>query len=240
MCFSPEASFAAGVALLPAGGYCVRQALAKQRSYLGFAAIPLFFGIQQLCEGFVWLGVGRGEEGLIRTASIGFLFFALAWWPFWIPLATLMVESQPGRKRLIAAVTCLSLTWGLVLFYPVASDPERWLTTRAVHHSIQYGYPDLPVYRIVPQTWLRLLYFATIAVPLAVCSHRKGGAFGGLLVVSVVVSQWFYWYAFVSVWCFFAALLSLLLCYFFATEGKVGEEAPPSGPSLRPVGGNER
>jgi hypothetical protein len=49
-------------------------------------------------------------------------------------------------------------------------------------------------------------------------SNRKSGAFGGLLAASVVVSQGLFAYAFVSVWCFFAALLSLLLCYFFASR----------------------
>ncbi len=102
MCFSAAANFTVGAALLPAGGYCVRQALANLRSYLGFAVIPLIFGVQQLCEAFVWVGVGRRDDGLTRTASVAFLFFALAWWPFWIPLCSWFVETQLGGKRVLA------------------------------------------------------------------------------------------------------------------------------------------
>src|SRR5579862_5811777 len=160
MCFSAEASFAVGAVLLPAGAYCVQTALRKNRSYLVLAAIPLCFSAQQFCEGVVWLGLGRNDGALSERASLGFLFFALAFWPFWIPLSALLLETQPTRKWLIGFITLLSLAWGLVLYNPIVQDPQRWLTIQVVHHSVQYDYFALPVYQNISRTWLRLFYLA--------------------------------------------------------------------------------
>lgn len=215
MCVSAEASFVVGALLLPASGYCVRASLRQNRAALALAAIPLFFGIQQFCEGFVWLGLERNDPDLTRGGSLAFLFFALAFWPFWMPLATWLVETRPARKRGIGILVILSLAWGVLLFSPLAADPQRWLTVEQVHHSIQYRFPDLPVYRFVPSPWLRLFYLLTIFVPFLLCSDRRFLMFGCLLAASALVTHWVFTYAFVSVWCFFAALLALYLCWAF-------------------------
>src|SRR5438046_3083211 len=97
MCFSTEASLGVAVVLLPVGSYCAAAAAHKDRAYLPLAAVPLLFGIQQLCEAGVWLGVGRSDPDQTRRASLGFLFFAIAFWPAWVPLAAAAVE--PGGPR---------------------------------------------------------------------------------------------------------------------------------------------
>jgi hypothetical protein len=215
MCISAEASFIVGAVLLPAGVYCVRAALRKNRSFLALAMVPLFFSVQQFCEGVVWLGLGQPDEARSQQAALGFLFFALAFWPFWIPLSALFLETHRTRKWLIGVITLLSITWGLVLYYPIAADPQRWLTVQVVHHSVQYNYFGLPVYRVVSPAWLRFFYLATIAVPVGICTNRQGFTFGLLLAASAVVSHFVFAHAFVSVWCFFAALLTLYLCLVF-------------------------
>ena len=91
MCFSAEASFAVGAVLLPAGIYCAKTALRKGRRYLGLAAIPFFFAAQQFCEGVAWMGLRRDDPNLTQAGSLGFLFFALAFWPFWIPLCAFLI-----------------------------------------------------------------------------------------------------------------------------------------------------
>src|SRR6187431_977619 len=103
MCFSAEASFAVGAALLPAGFYCVRQAFHKRLSYLGLAAMPLFFGVQQISEGFVWLSLGHGDAAHARTASLVFLIFAFGVWPFWLPFQAALMERQLGRRCFLIA-----------------------------------------------------------------------------------------------------------------------------------------
>jgi hypothetical protein len=116
MCFSAEASVAAGVALLPAGAFAIATALRKDRAYLPLAALPLLFGVQQLCEAGVWIGLERGEPGLVRLATLAFLFFAIAFWPFWIPLVAACIEGRPAWRLLFFVTTGVGLN---------SSQPER-------------------------------------------------------------------------------------------------------------------
>jgi hypothetical protein len=48
----------------------------RDRSAIPVAGIPLLFGIQQFCEGMVWVGLGRVDADLTRNAAIVYLFFA--------------------------------------------------------------------------------------------------------------------------------------------------------------------
>ena len=52
MCFSANASFAAGALLLGISAFTIRAARTPAEQPL--AAIPLLFGLQQLCEGAIW------------------------------------------------------------------------------------------------------------------------------------------------------------------------------------------
>jgi hypothetical protein len=223
MCFSAEASFAASAALVPAGVYCARTACVKNRTYLLLAAVPFAFSAQQFCEGLVWLGLGRDDGSLIRTASVVYLFFAIAFWPLWIPLSLLCAETRKERRLLLAAFTVLGLAWTW-LYWPILWDPSRWLATETVHHSIHYDYPQLPGFDLAPRMAWRVGYVLVISIPLVVAfsgeQRRAGSALwsilsGLALAASFLVSAYAFWYAFTSVWCFFAAILALFLCYVF-------------------------
>src|SRR6476661_8747844 len=118
MCFSAEASFTAGAALLPAGAYAVAVALKKDRAYLPLAVMPLLFGVQQLCEAGVWVGLEHDAPGLVKPAALAFLFFAVAFWPFWLPLAAAAVERRPLWRRLFFAAAAVGLGLGLACYVP--------------------------------------------------------------------------------------------------------------------------
>jgi hypothetical protein len=53
MCFSAGASFAGGVIITGIGVAAFREV--HKPSQLVFAIIPVFFGVQQFVEGFLWL-----------------------------------------------------------------------------------------------------------------------------------------------------------------------------------------
>jgi hypothetical protein len=220
MCFSPEASFAAGGALAPVGVYCAWTALRRQPRLLGLGLMPLFFGLQQISEGFVWLGLERHDPHLTQTAALAFLFFAVAFWPAWFPLFATWMEPQRRRKWLLAGLTLLATFWFWALYLPLLLEPERLLRTEIVHHSISYQFPDLAIYDFVPRTPLRVLYFATLAIPFVLSSERVGWQPGLMLGASAVICALVYSHAFVSVWCFFAALMSAYIAWVFYTLPK--------------------
>jgi hypothetical protein len=74
MCFSPEASFTASAVVTTIGVIAYQKAFNQPTKVL--ALIPIFFGIQQFCEGFVWLSkLYPSTEHFTAPVSTGFLFF---------------------------------------------------------------------------------------------------------------------------------------------------------------------
>lgn len=244
MCFSAEASFGAAATLVPAGVYCMRGAVIKDRAYLPMATVPLFFGVQQFCEGLVWLGIGRQDQAFIQATSLVYLFFAIPFWPFWIPFCAIFFESCPKRKAVIGLITLAGLTVGLLLYLPIAGEPDLLETRLAdhsshydnssgmapkgthggtgahAHQSIRYDISRGLAFTLLPPLAWQILYLGIVAAPFVVSSvpSMKGYmGFGIALFLSAMVSHFFFRYAFVSVWCFFAAILSLMLCHFFWT-----------------------
>lgn len=216
MCFSPEVSFAAAALLIPCSVYSISKARKVAPKFLMLAALPAVFGLQQICEGFVWLGLNNGGARLVRVASLAFLFIASTFWPCWIPLSSALIETRRRAKRWFYALTALGTVVGLAFFIPVLMNSNDWLTTKIVGHSIAYEFKTLsPLQDISDGAW-QLLYALIILIPLLASERRQIQIFGVLVVLSAVSSYLFFAYAFLSVWCLFAALLSaylvVLLC----------------------------
>lgn len=234
MCFSAEASLGAAIVLLPAGAYCIEAASRKDRRYLPFAVVPIFFGIQQLCEALVWLGLDRGNAGMTDAAARAYLFFALALWPIWIPLAAAAIEPRVRKRWLLAALGALGLLYGIVHYLPFAAglspDPE------AVGHSIHYDLPALPAIRSFGTWGWMALYLTTVSVPLLASGNRSLRPLGAGLIVFALISVLLFEHAFASVWCFFAAFLSGGLA--IVLRRIPGESREQHEPSLRPMPSN--
>ena len=215
MCFSAEASFAVGTALLPVGAFCVVQAVRKKPDAIPLAVVPIVFGVQQISEGFVWRALHVDDPAAIRDASLAFLFFAVAFWPFWFPLITTIIEPQPGKRKWFFALAILSTFWLGAMYLPLVFGPPSLLTTSVKHHSIQYQYPDLWLYDYIPKKILRVVYFLMVALPMGLSSESLGKVPGIMLGLSAIVAAVIYDYAFVSVWCFFAAIMSGYMAWMF-------------------------
>jgi len=201
MCFSAEASFAVSAALVPCGVYCVRAAMRKNQSYLALALVPLFFSFQQLCEGLVWLGY--------TEAGAAFLFFAIAFWPIWIPWSLFRITRRPETLFFVGMGLCWLTLYLLVAFQPVE--------VTVVNHSLHY---DLGV---ADDPFMRLLYLVNVVAPLFFSQDRFLWVLGGVAIVTALITHIFLSYAFVSLWCFFAAVISLALCYLFWRMKNPGE-----------------
>ena len=76
MCFSSQASFVAGAAIIACSGLTIRLALQMGERFLPLASFPLFFGIQQLSEGFLWVSIDDPSASPSSAAALTFLFFA--------------------------------------------------------------------------------------------------------------------------------------------------------------------
>jgi hypothetical protein len=136
-------------------------------------------------------------------------------WPFWVPFLLWCKESQPVRKRILLGLTLFSTVWLWTFYLPLALGPAELLTTQVRGHSIAYRYADLAILRAVPAGVTELCYLLLVTVPfvLGTPHWQHAGAFA--VAASAAVSYVLFEHAFVSVWCFFAALLAAYLVQLF-------------------------
>ena len=211
MCFSATASFSAGIVLLGIGTLTLKAA--RQPRELAFAAIPMLFAIQQLSEGVIWLTF-RYEAPLLSTVMThAYSFFSHVLWPAYIPLAVLLIEPSGLRRRLLLASVAGGLAVGVYLLYVLAAFG---VASRPTGQHIEYVSPHF--FAAVVMT----LYLLSTTVSPLLSTHRMVKLFGVLALVSFGGAYFFYATWFISVWCFFAALLSVTVYFYFVLRGSEG------------------
>jgi hypothetical protein len=214
MCYSAEVSFGLSLGLLPAGIYCVKSAVAKNLLLVPVGIIPILFGFQQICEGFAWTGLARGDLELVKWASMLFLFFAIALWPFWVPFCYYFTEKGGRKKAIYGVLAVLGSIVGLSVYLPLVINAEFPLAN-VEHHSIHYDIARSPAFEYFPLSLWLVVYVFVVCSPLLSSVNRRLLFLGIAVVLSAAISYVVFWQTFVSVWCFFAAALSLYLCVYF-------------------------
>jgi hypothetical protein len=216
LCVSAETSFGLAGTLVPVGVYCLKTAAQRDRSALPLAAVPLFFGIQQACEGLVWIAIGRENSEWLRPAALTYLFFALTFWLFWIPLSAAVLESRKRIKVLLGFGAVFGLTGGLAFYLPILLNPDVLLVSVG-HHSLRYDYPESAALRVISLSEWHIAYVLVVALPLLVVGRQRRGliVLATVLVITAGISHAYFPYAYTSVWCFISAFLSLMFAYAF-------------------------
>jgi hypothetical protein len=227
MCFSATASFTAAGVLASIGILTMRQAPSLNLRLL--AAVPLFFAVQQLLEGIVWVTLNSGQTNtLLHLVSVyGFLFFAGIFWPVWVPGVLCRLEPNPSRKIILKA----SLTIGILIgaFYAlvlvlIGSRAEALshhisyplLTGSFEHLQAQYG--EIGYYIVLA------LYVLVVVGSCFISSIPYIWVFGMLIAAGLIISTVFYASALGSVWCYFTAAISVCLYFIVKKLAKT----PPS------------
>lgn len=200
MCFSPGASFAGGIIISSIGVATIKKV--HKPSQLVFSSIPLFFGIQQIAEGFLWLTLPYPEYGNVQKfVTYIFLIMAEVLWPMMIPLSVLFMEENNKRKRILWILLVMGSSLSLyyvfcLLFFNV--------TPQIMGYHIQYK-TDFP------ESFAMLafiVYVIASITPLFVSSIKRTHLLGVLMFLSYLVTAIFFPQYLTSVWCFFAALIS--------------------------------
>ena len=177
-----------------------------------FASLPLLFALHQFTQGFVWLGM----NGLINPraqhmAETLFVFYAQGILQFLVPLAVWLLEPKGIRKSLIAILMYLGAF--LTLY-------SLWgLTVTPTHVSVVNGvlYYDNPM---TNQIWLGLGYVLTTCGSLILSRSIAIQLFGWLNLAALIAIYLINPYGFTSVWCLYAAVVSVLL-YFYFVERRI-------------------
>ena len=210
MCFSAEASFTAAAILIPAGALATQKAYRTDQRYLPFAALPLLLGLQQLFEGLVWTGNAWSSAAMVQRFSFAYMFFTWLAWPVWVPLSTYFLE--PCRRRHIYLLfAIIGGVFGGVQYLPYFAH-DGWLVTRFLPYAVSYQGTVLFDF-IVGRVTTNALYLFVILVPLLTSSNRHARIFGVLVSAVAIVTYLFFQFAYISVFCFGAALMSLYIVW---------------------------
>lgn len=226
MCFSATASFVTAAALTPVGVLAVTMANRRDAGrWLPLAFLPLLFAMQQALEGIVWLGLDHGASVLaLRPASLAYLGFAFALWPIWMPWCTLRLaagHAAAWQRRLTRLLWGMGCLMAVLLWLPLLLD-SRLISPIVRHGSIDYQV-RLPWAESVNHLVVTLIYGLIICLPLLLNDCRRLRWLAVALVVSFAITQLAFLYAFSSVWCFFSALLSVLVIWILLGEAPLGK-----------------
>lgn len=210
MCFSAGASFIGGAIITTIGVATIKKSRKPEQRL--FSTIPLIFGLQQVSEGFVWVALQNPGNNLMLTiSSYLFLLVAVVVWPTILPLSILKMERLKNKRRLIkiflitGIITSLYYGIGLIIHN---IDPE------ISNHHIKYT-NSFPKGLAKP---IFVMYLHATLGPLFVSSMRKMWLFGLLVTLSCLITGIFFREYLTSVWCFFAAFISVVI-YLIVKNG---------------------
>ena len=223
MCFSAEASFSTSALLLPVGAWCWHMARKRVPEFSAFAILPVAFGLQQLAEGFVWVGLDAvGTTWLLPVRPYScFSPSCFGQFGFRLP--------QPSQNRLGSDERWLVHGWWSVwpglgfISFPCLATTRRAVTACVCERSIQYWYSDSQL--LATNAWHAVaVYLLCTLCPLAMMScWRRMIVPIALVIVSVVITILAFRSSFTSVWCFFAAFISLYTAWFLYHEANARE-----------------
>lgn len=207
MCFSAPASFIAGGALSTVGVITLRMTVRKAE--IPFASFPLLFGIQQIIEGMIWLSFREGSLLPNRTLTLVYSLFSHVLWPILVPYAVGRLERVPWRKTALLACQIAGVAVGLYLLYFIVMFP---VTSRVLGQHIVYESPHFYIVVVMA------LYLSATCLTSLLSSERIIRAFGALSLATFVGAYLIHVATLVSVWCFFAAVLSFMVYFYFSQK----------------------
>lgn len=214
MCFSATASFSAAAALLAIGVASVRRT--RRTAELPYALIPICFGVQQLLEGLLWLAQSPPQPCLSALLTQGYSAFSQVIWPIYIPLAVYLLEPPGWRRHVMRLIALAGATVSAYLLWYMVHVP---VVAQFSAQHIAYVFPHFH------EPLATVLYlFAACVCPLL--SHwPRVRLFGWLASLSLLGTAYFYEQWFISIWCFFAALLSAVVWLQFAPQSRTAKAA---------------
>lgn len=201
MCFSANASFASGAIVAAVG--VVTVARSNHPNEWLFAALPLFFAWHQFNEGMVWLGLhGNLGVGTLDGWGFAYMLYAQALLPLLMPLSVWLIEPDKHRGRrilpflVVGVLLAFYVLWALLHF-----DTEILVRDHSVVYRNAGTHGSL----------VAVLYVVVTCGALFFSGYRYIVMLGVLNLVGLCVVLLIKQYAFTSVWCAYAAVISVLI-----------------------------
>ncbi len=202
MCFSASASFIAGGGLVALGGASLHVA---KKEHKVLAVVPLLFGVQQIIEGVQWLYLNNGSSSLVMGYS--FLFFAFIVWPIYTPTFIYILDKK--RRSILKWFIFLGIAVALYLSGILLMND---LIIHKLESCINYGF-KFPL-----QNLTSICYMLSTFGPFFLSSKKFLNWFGVVFALFAIIALIFYTVNFISVWCFFAAIVSFMFFLYVRSK----------------------
>ncbi len=229
MCFSANASFIAGATISAIGVVTLKKV--KAPSQMVFASIPLIFGVQQLSEGVLWLTIpDPAYAGLQQFATYTFLFFARVVWPLWVPLAIFLLEYEGKKRKMEKVLMLMGIAVSAYFIFTLLVEPTEAVIS---DHHIFYkqDYPaSLKLYS-------GIFYGIVTVLPLFISRYKRMWWLGAIIGISYIAAIYFFKHYVFSVWCFFAAVISMFVYFIMNEVTECSKKPLPSTPFVHYDGG---
>ena len=160
------------------------------------------FAIQQLSEGVIWLTFRYEAPQLNTVMTHVYSFFSHVLWPAYVPVAVLLIEPASRRRRALLVFVAAGVAVGAYLLYVLVAFP---VVSRTIGQHVEYVSPHFFAAAVIT------LYLLSTAFSPILSTHRMVKVFGVLALSSFALAYASYATWFISVWCFFAALLSAVV-----------------------------
>ncbi|MCM2415769.1 MULTISPECIES: DUF6629 family protein [unclassified Streptomyces] len=194
MCWSATADLVAGTAVAAIGAACV--ARTRRARDLPLAALPLLLGAHQIVESAVWRADGGTGPATVAWAVIALPLLAL-----WVPLGVLCSAPPHARRRLTVPLVAGAAT-AAALGYCLAARP---VTAEIRGHTLGYVL-DLPRPELLVAGYL----LATVG-SLLMSGDPWLRWLGAVVAGGAAVCAALWRLEFISTWCAFAAVCSVVL-----------------------------
>jgi len=171
------------------------------------ALLPLLFALHQFTQGFVWLGMQQliTARGLHIAESI-FVFYAQGLLTFLVPMAVWLIEPSGPRRTFIGM---LALMGGLLTAYTMWGLAVQPTSVSVEGHALAY------VNAWTDKRWVGVVYALTTCGSLILSSSVAVQLFGWVNVFGLTGVYIVWPYAVTSLWCLYAAAVSVLLYFYF-------------------------
>ncbi|MDO8107559.1 hypothetical protein Q6348_10170 [Isoptericola sp. b441] len=199
MCFSAPADLVAGIVIAGVGVDTLRHVRHHREAAL--AGLPVLFGVHQLMEVPVWLGLD-GYAGVAHGFAVAYLLVAFGVVPWVVPLAIARLEPEPGRARFMAATVVLGAAVAVALLVPTL--------TRGVSTADGGAFVDYRTHLVLAGP-LTVAYVVATCGALLASSDRVVVWYGVANLVAVVALAVLLTSGVVSLWCVWAAVTSIAI-----------------------------
>lgn len=180
----------------------------RDKRYLVLASIPSLFALQQYIEGALWLSLLYDLHREAQSALVqGYAFFAGILWPVLAPLSVIKLEQNPLRRKVMLVVLIIGMGIALYTMYGLLLTDA---TARIDNQCIKYEHP------LSDRKGLLLTYLIATCGAFFLSTEIGIRRLGVANIIGFLIAYRFYEYYLVSVWCFFAAIISCLIYFYLA------------------------